>query len=209
METAVLNIKGEKVGKCELLETVFGITPDKHLLHEATKVFLANQRIGCACCKTRAEVSGGGKKPWKQKGTGRARAGSNRSPLWIGGGVVFGPRPHSFRRELSPVKRRVALANALSAKQANGDLIVIDKFDVAEAKTRFVAEALNALNAGRKPLVVTTGDNSKLLVAGRNVPGMIHTRPENLNTYGVLNSSKVIITKTALEALTALWAKGE
>ncbi|MDD4003966.1 MAG: 50S ribosomal protein L4 [Elusimicrobiaceae bacterium] len=209
METAVLNIQGEKVGKCELPEKVFGVTPDKHLLHEAAKVFLANQRIGCACAKTRAEVSGGGKKPWKQKGTGRARSGSNRSPLWTGGGVVFGPRPHSFRRELPQFKRRMALAHALSAKLADGAVVVVDKFDLPEAKTRHMSDALAALDAGRKPMIISTGENGKLLLAGRNVPGLVHCRPENLNTYGVLNSTKLVITRTALDALNVLWTKGE
>lgn len=209
METAVLNIKGEKVGKCELPEKVFGVTPDKHLLHEAKISFLANQRIGCACAKTRAEVSGGGKKPWKQKGTGRARAGSNRSPLWTGGGVVFGPRPHSFRSEMPRFKKRIALAHALSAKQADGAVIVVDNLDLTEAKTAMLAAALLKFSAGRKPLVVSNGESAKLLLAGRNVPGLVHSRPENLNVYGVLNSTKVVITKTALEALNALWAKGE
>ncbi len=202
METAVLNIKGEKVGKCELPEKVFGVTPDKHLLHEAKISFLANQRIGCACAKTRAEVSGGGKKPWKQKGTGR-------SPLWTGGGVVFGPRPHSFRRELPRFKKRIALAHALSAKQADGAVIVVDNLDLTEAKTAMLAAVLLKFSAGRKPLVVSNGESAKLLLAGRNVPGLVHSRPENLNVYGVLNSTKVVITKTALEALNALWAKGE
>ncbi len=205
METAVINIKGEEVGKCEMPETVFGLTPDKHFLHEAVTAYLANQRAGTACAKTRAECRGGGKKPWKQKGTGRARHGSIRSPIWTGGGVVFGPRPHSFRKELPRKKRKLALAQALSAKFADGSIKVVDSFELAEAKTKLLVGVLSTLSAGRKPLLVTTGSDSKVLLAGRNISDFHHARPENLHTYQVLNCTSLFITKEAVTALTAKW----
>ncbi|MFA6583362.1 MAG: 50S ribosomal protein L4 [Elusimicrobiaceae bacterium] len=210
METAVLNTKGEKVGKCEMPEKVFGVTPDKHFLYEAITSYLANQRVGTACAKTRAEVSGGGKKPWKQKGTGRARQGSIRSPLWTGGGVVFGPRPHSFRKEMSQTKRHRALAQALSGKMADGVITVVDKLALSEAKTAQLAAILKTLSAGKKPMLVTGGEDQNVIIAGRNISGLRHLRPENLNAYEVLNSSRIVITTDALSKVSTMWdGKGE
>jgi large subunit ribosomal protein L4 len=209
METAVVNLKGEKIGKCELSEVLFGQKPEPHFLYEVVTAHLANQRAGSADTKSKAEVSGGGKKPWKQKHTGRARAGSNRSPLWRHGGVTFGPHPHSFRRETTINKRRLALAQALSAKYAEGNLIVVDKFDIANPKTKEICAVLKKLEAGRKPMLVSLRSSANVELAVRNVPGLSNIRPTELNAYEVLNSTRIIITKDAMDKLGGLWAGKE
>lgn len=200
METTVLNAQGKEAGKCDLPEGLFGLKADKHLLHEAVTAYLANQRRGCACTKTRSEVSGGGRKPWKQKGTGRARQGSTRSPIWRHGGVTFGPKPRSYRQELPVAKRRLALAHALSAKLAGGYVVVLDKLSISKPKTAELYEVLLALNAGKKPLLVSTPD-AKVSQAAKNVPGLVCCRPGDLNAYTVLRGSRIIITKDSLGAL--------
>ncbi|MDD2772644.1 MAG: 50S ribosomal protein L4 [Elusimicrobiales bacterium] len=210
METAVLNIKGETIGKCELPETLFGHKPEPHFLYEVVTAHLANLRAGNASSKTRSEISGGGKKPWKQKHTGRSRQGSTRSPLWRKGGVVFGPRPHSFRREMPQAKRRLALAQALSAKFAEGGMVIVDKFDIAQPKTKELVAVLRSFTAGRKPLLVSMRENKNVETASRNIRGVSNARPSELNAYDVLNSSKVIMTRAALDNLGGLWSgKGE
>ncbi|MDR1683882.1 MAG: 50S ribosomal protein L4 [Elusimicrobiota bacterium] len=201
MEIKLLNIQGKEQGAVTLPEAIFGKKPNAAFLHEVVTAFLANQRSGTADVKTRAEVSGTGKKPWKQKGTGRARHGSMRSPIWRHGGVAFGPTPHSFRQELPAAKRRLALAQALSAKLIEDGIIVVDNFDIKEPKTKEVSAALKALSAGRKPLIVADKD-AKLLRASKNVAALTNMTPGDLNAYVVLNSSKVIFTKDALGKLT-------
>ncbi len=136
METAVLNLEGKETGKCELPAWFFGKKPNPHFLHEVVTAYLSNRRSGTASAKTRSEVSGGGRKPWKEKGTGRARAGSTRSPLWRKGGVVFGPRPHSYRKWMPAAKRRQALAQALWVRFSEGNLKIVDTLEIPEAKTR-------------------------------------------------------------------------
>jgi large subunit ribosomal protein L4 len=200
METKLLNIQGKEQGTVTLPENLFGKKPNPTFLHEVITAYLSNQRTGSADVKTRAEVSGTGKKPWKQKGTGRARHGSMRSPIWRHGGVAFGPTPRSFRIDLPVAKKRLALAHALSAKFIDDSIIVVDNFDIKEAKTKEVTAALKKLSAGRKPLIVANRE-PKLLLAGRNIVGMTQTVPSDLNAYIVLNSSKVIFTKEALEKM--------
>ena len=200
METSVLNAQGKETGKCELPEGLFGLKADKHLLHEAVTAYLANQRKGCACTKTRSEVSGGGRKPWKQKGTGRARQGSTRSPIWRHGGVTFGPKPRSYRQELPVAKRRLALAHALSAKQADGNVLVLEKLSLPKGKTADINELLLALNAGRKPVLVSSPD-ANVARAAKNIPGLVCCRPGDLNAYTVLCGSRIIITKDSLGSL--------
>ena len=181
-------------------EELFGKKPNPTFLHEVITAFLANQRAGSADVKTRAEVSGTGKKPWKQKGTGRARHGSMRSPIWRHGGVAFGPTPRSFRQDLPAAKRKLALAHALSAKFIADSIVVLDNFDIKEPKTKAVATVLKTLEAGKKPLIVSSRDG-KLETAGRNIAGVLQMVPADLNAYVVLNSSKVIFTKEALEKM--------
>ena len=200
METKLLNIKGKEQGKVNLPEALFGVKPNPTFLHEVITAFLANQRSGTADVKTRAEVSGTGKKPWKQKGTGRARHGSMRSPIWRHGGVAFGPTPHSFRIDLPVAKRRLALAHALSSKYNSDSIIILDNFDIKEAKTKMVADVLKTLEAGKKPLIVSSKD-AKLDQASRNIAGLNKMVPSDLNAYAVLNSTKVIITKEALDKM--------
>ena len=200
METKLLNTKGQEVGKINLPETLFGVKPNPTFLHEVITAFLSNQRSGTADVKTRAEVSGTGKKPWKQKGTGRARHGSMRSPIWRHGGVAFGPTPRSFRIDLPAAKRRLALAQALTSKYTSDNVLVLEKFDLKDAKTKAVAEVLKTLEAGKKPLLVTSKD-AKLDLASRNIAGLNKMVPTDLNAYVVLNSTKVIFTKEAIEKL--------
>ena len=200
METKLLNIQGKEQGTVTLPEALFGVKPNPTFLHEVITAFLANQRSGTADVKTRAEVSGTGKKPWKQKGTGRARHGSMRSPIWRHGGVAFGPTPHSFRIDLPVAKRRLALAQALSSKYNSDSIIILDNFDIKEAKTKMVADVLKTLEAGKKPLIVSSKD-AKLDQASRNIEGLNKMVPSDLNAYAVLNSTKVIITKEALDKM--------
>jgi large subunit ribosomal protein L4 len=205
METKLLDMKGKEVGKIDLPEKAFGVRPDKTLLHEVTTIYLANQRLGTAHTKTRGEVSGGGKKPWKQKGTGRARAGSSRSPIWRKGGVAFGPRAHSYRQELPKAKAKKALSQALSSRVLDGGLIVIDKLALDGAKTKQVAEILKALNAHNKSMIVIDQPDPTLTRAAKNIPGLKIMLASHLNTYEVLVFKKIILTKSALEKLAPKW----
>lgn len=205
METKILNIKGEEVGTVALPEKVFSVRPSRELLHEVTTIFLQNQRRGQANTKTRTEVSGGGAKPWKQKHTGRARAGSNRSPLWRHGGIAHGPRRHSYRIEIPRQKAKLALAHALSARASQGGLIVVDGLAVDGAKTRQVAAILKALGARNKSLFVIEAKDKSLALASRNIPDLQIMMPGQLNAYAVLNCHRLIVTKGALEKLSTRW----
>lgn len=205
METAIFNLKGEEIGKYDLPEVFFGEKPDRHFLHEVVSAYLSNRRAGTSSTKTRTEVSGGGRKPWKQKGTGRARAGSIRSPLWRKGGIVFGPKPRSYRKGMPASKRRQALAQALSAKFSEGNVTVIDSLAIAEPKTRILTGILRSLKADGRVLVVSESMNGNLQRAGRNVPGFAQCLPADLNAYTVLWHNKAIFTKAAMDALSSLW----
>ena len=206
METKVLDIKGKEQGSINLPDNLFAVKPNPTFLHEVITAFLANQRSGTADVKTRAEVSGTGKKPWKQKGTGRARQGSLRAPQFRHGGVAFGPTPHSFRQELPVAKRRAAVAQSLSAKFAEGNIVVLDNLTFKEAKTKAFADMLNVLAAGCKPLVLADMDNTTRL-ASRNIAGLTQLAPKDTNAYAVLNSSKVILTKEAVDVLAKTFVK--
>jgi large subunit ribosomal protein L4 len=210
MEIEVFNTKGKAVGKLDLPETMFGIKPRKGFLSEAVEAFLANQREGNASTKTRAEVSGGGKKPWKQKGTGRARHGSNRSPLWRHGGITFGPKPRSYRQGFTPAKAQLALLQALSAKMAEGAVQVVETFEPGKPKTKEVAAFLNNLEAPHKTLLVTDAASDKLRTASRNLRGFLIERAIDLTAYYVLDARKIIFTKAGLDILqTRLAAKAQ
>jgi len=206
METKVLDIKGKEQGSINLPDSLFGVKANPTFLHEVITAFLANQRSGTADVKTRAEVSGTGKKPWKQKGTGRARQGSLRAPQFRHGGVAFGPTPHSFRQDLPVAKRRAAVAQSLSAKFAEGNIVVLDNLTFKEAKTKAFADMLSVLAAGRKPLVLADLDNTTRL-ASRNIAGLTQLAPKDTNAYAVLNSSKVILTKEAVDVLAKTFVK--
>ena len=206
METKVLDIKGKEQGSINLPDSLFGVKANPTFLHEVITAFLANQRSGTADVKTRAEVSGTGKKPWKQKGTGRARQGSLRAPQFRHGGVAFGPTPHSYRQELPVAKRRAAVAQSLSAKFAEGNIVVLNDLTFKDAKTKAFADMLSVLAAGRKPLVLADLDNTTRL-ASRNIAGLTQLAPKDTNAYAVLNSSKVILTKEAVDVLAKTFVK--
>lgn len=206
METKVLDIKGKEQGTIVLPDNLFAVKPNPTFLHEVITAFLANQRSGTADVKTRSEVSGTGKKPWKQKGTGRARQGSLRAPQFRHGGVAFGPTPHSYRQDLPVAKRRAAVAQSLSAKFAEGNIVVLDNLTFKEAKTKAFADMLSVLAAGRKPLVLADLDNTTRL-ASRNIAGLTQLAPKDTNAYAVLNSSKVILTKEAVDTLAKTFVK--
>ncbi|MDR0291964.1 MAG: 50S ribosomal protein L4 [Elusimicrobium sp.] len=208
METKVFNIQGNEEGKVSLPEVLFSAKPNATFLHEVVTAFLSNQRRGTADVKTRAEVSGTGKKPWKQKHTGRARHGSMRSPIWRKGGVAWGPTPHSRRQDLPAQKRRAALLQALSAKYAEGNVVVLNDAGVTQTKTKTFAGALKKIEAGRKPLVLTAPKtDEKVFMSARNINGLSLMPASDINAYAVLNSSKVIIIKDALETLKNTFAQ--
>ena len=205
METKILNVKGEELGSIALPEKVFSVEPSRELLHEVTTIYLQNQRRGQANTKTRSEVSGGGHKPWKQKHTGRARAGSIRSPLWRHGAVAHGPRRHSFRVEIPAKKAKLALAQALSVRAADGSIRILDALAIDGGKTRQVADMLKALGARSKSLLVIETHDKGLATASRNIPDLRIMLPTELNAYAVMNCDKLIVTKGALEKLSTRW----
>lgn len=197
----VLDMNGKKVSSVELSDAVFGITPNEKVMHMAVVNFLANQRQGTQSTKTRAEVSGGGRKPWKQKGTGRARQGSIRSPQWTHGGIALGPKPRDYSYRLNKKVKRLAILSALSAKAQSGDIIVVDELNVTEFKTKTVVNMLNAVGATRKALIVNDIVNDKLVKSANNIPGIKTTTSNNVNTYDVLCAGKFIISKDAAKKL--------
>ena len=202
----VLNLAGEKVGEIKLSDAVFGAEVNEAVLHQVVKTYLANQRQGTQSALTRAEVSGGGAKPWRQKGTGRARQGSIRAPQWIHGGVVFAPKPRDYRISLNKKVKKVAMVSALSAKAAAGEIVVVDNFDLAEIKTKTVATALKAIGAADKALVVTNGINKNLVVSIRNMEKAAASNTDVLNVYEVLNCKTLVMTKDAVEKLAEVYA---
>ncbi|WP_374713672.1 50S ribosomal protein L4 [Symbiobacterium terraclitae] len=197
-KVAVYNKEGATVGEITLSDAVFGAEVNPGLLHEVVQMYLANQRQGTSDTKTRAEVSGGGKKPWRQKGTGRARQGSIRAPQWRHGGVVFGPHPRKYGWTMPKKARRAALRQALSAKLASGELIVIDSFELEAPKTREVVSLLKNLKAEGKAFIVTAEENVNVYKSARNIPGVRANAARNLNVYEVLASGKIVLTQDAV-----------
>ena len=204
MSKQILSTKGEKLGEITLNEQVFGIEPNLHVMHLALRRQLNNARQGSACAKTRAEVSGGGKKPWKQKGTGRARAGSLRSPLFAGGGVVFGPKPRSFAFDMPKKARQVALRSALSSRVDS--MVVVKDFSLIDApKTKLMAEVLKSINVAGKVLVIAdvkAPENKYLELAARNIPSVKMILPSNINVKDILEADFVVITESAVNEIT-------
>jgi large subunit ribosomal protein L4 len=194
----IFNMKGKETGELELSNEVFGIEPNATVLHSAVVNYLANQRQGTQSTKTRTEVSGGGKKPWRQKGTGHARQGSTRAPQWTHGGVALGPKPRSYNYVLPKKVRRLALKSALSAKVADGEMLVLDKLTLKEIKTKAVVEMLTALKADRKVLLVLPEKNDVIVKSARNIPGVKTALVNTLNTYDILNADKFIVVKDAV-----------
>lgn len=194
----VFNMQGAPVGEIELSEDVFGIKPNEHVLHAAVVSLLAGRRRGTQSALLRSEVRGGGRKPWRQKGTGRARAGSTRSPLWRGGGVVFAPKPRQHGFDLPKKVRRLALRSALSSKVEVNNLIVLDDLQLTEAKTREMVKVLKALNVGKKALVVTAQGDATVERAARNIFGVKATEVLGLNVVDLLYHDVLVLTKDAV-----------
>ena len=194
----VVDMSGKKVSTVELSDAVFGITPNEKAVHEAVVNFLANQRQGTQNTKIRKEVRGGGKKPWRQKGTGHARQGSIRAPQWTGGGVALGPKPRSYRFSVNKKIKRIALKSALSAKYADYKVFVIDELAVDEIKTAKIVALLKGLDVNSKALIVTADADEKVYKSARNIKGVTPTHVGTLNTYDVLNNDAFIVSKDAI-----------
>jgi large subunit ribosomal protein L4 len=205
-KVALYNVSGAQVGEVELSETVFGIDPNTHVLHEAVVMQQASLRQGTHKVKTRAEVRGGGRKPWKQKGTGRARQGSIRSPQWKGGGIVFGPTPRSYGYKLPKKVRRLAIKSALSSKVLDNNVIVLDQLSLAQPKTKEFAAILKNLNVDRKALIVTSAFDDNVALSARNIPGVKFLTAEGLNVLDVMVYDKLIITKDAVSKVEEVFA---
>lgn len=201
----VLNTQGNKVGEIELCEEIFGAEINIHAMHSYVVAYNANQRQGTQSAKTRAEVSGGGKKPWRQKGTGRARQGSTRSPQWTHGGVVFAPKPRDYRMSLNKKLKRVALKSALSSKVASDKLVVLDTLALPEAKTKEMVKVLANLKVNNALIVLPENDEN-VIRAARNIPGIASTTVGTLNTYEVLKYNSVVITKDAVAKVEEVYA---
>ena len=202
----VYNMAGAEVGELALNDAVFAVEVSKAVLHSAVRAYLLNQRQGTQSTLTRSEVSGGGKKPWRQKGTGRARQGSTRSPQWTHGGIALGPKPRDYRVDLNKKVRKAALLGALSGKVAEDSFKVIDAITAETYKTKVMADMLKAVNAGKKALVVFAEKNDKAVASCRNIPGVTVAYTNTLNVYDVLNCDTVVIEKAATEKITEVYA---
>lgn len=199
MKLIVKDIKGTAAGEHEVGFSVIENGKGTQAVHDTVVAYLANQRMGTACTKTVGEVAGSNKKPWRQKGTGRARAGSFQSPLWRGGGVVFGPRPRDFGKKVNAKTKLLALRRALTDRLEAGDVVLVDELKLAAPKTKEFVQVLNRLELAGHTVLVCSGDDTNLRLASRNVPGVDFATGETLNTYQVLRSDKLLFTKPAFE----------
>ena len=198
---SIYDMTGKQSGTMELSADVFGIEPNAAVMHSAVVNYLANQRQGTQSTLTRSEVSGGGKKPWRQKGTGHARQGSTRAPQWTHGGIALGPKPRSYNYVLPKKMRRLAIKSAFSSKVAAGDMLVLESLTMEEIKTKTIAAMLKALEADRKVLLVLPEKNETVIKSARNIPGVKTALVNTLNTYDVLNADKFIVVKDAVAQL--------
>ncbi len=206
-KVAMYNTEGKQVGEMNLKEEIFGVNINMPLLHQAVEVYLSNQRQGTQSARTRSEVRGGGRKPWRQKGTGRARVGTIRSPLWPGGGVVFAPKPRDYSKKMPKKMRRQAMLSALSSKAANNEIIVLDAFSMEQPKTKFIVKVLDNLKVDRKALIVLKGKDEAVEKSARNIPGVKTIPVNNLNVFDILKYDSFIITKDAVEAIEEVYAQ--
>ena len=206
-DVKVLNMNGEEVGKISLSEAVFGVEPNTVAMHAAVINYLANRRHGTQSTKTRTEVSGGGRKPWRQKGTGHARQGSTRSPQWVHGGVALGPKPRKYRFTLNKKVRRLALVSSLSSKVAAEEMIVLDTLELNEIKTKAMVKTLKNIGAEGKALVVMPEVNVNVVKSANNIPGVKTTITNALNVYDILNYDKFVVTKEAVEKIEEVYSK--
>ena len=206
MKTNVYDMTGKQVGEVELSEGIFGIEPNVSVMHDVVKNHLVNCRQGTQSALTRAEVSGGGKKPWRQKGTGRARQGSTRAPQWTHGGIVFAPKPRDYSYRLNKKTRRLALKSALSSKAQANEIVVIDEIKMDEIKTKTFKSFLTAVKVERKALVVTAEANELVVKSARNIAGVTTTFANLINVYDILNANQLVLDKAALAKIEEVFA---
>ena len=202
----VLDMAGNKVGTTELADAIFAIEPNTEVMHQMVVNYLANNRQGTQSALTRAEVRGGGRKPWKQKGTGHARQGSTRAPQWTHGGVVFAPKPRSYRFTVNKKVRRLAMKSAFSAKLSDNQIIVLDSLTMDEYKTKTIAAMLKAIGSERKALIVLPEVNAKVIGSARNIPGVKTALVNTLNVYDIMNADKLVIVKDAISKIEDVYA---
>ena len=202
----VLNMAGQQVGTVELNDAIFGVEPNEAVVHEVVKNHLANCRQGTQSALTRAEVSGGGKKPWRQKGTGHARQGSTRAPQWTHGGIAFAPKPRDYSYVLNKKVKRLALKSVLSAHVADGTVVVVDGIKMDEIKTKTFREFLTAVKADGKAVVVTPENNANVVKSARNIPGVVTSEAKLINVYDLLNAKYLVIDKDALAVIEEVFA---
>ena len=205
-KTAVFNMAGEKVSELELNESIFAIEPNETVMHLAVVNYLANQRQGTQSTLTRSEVSGGGKKPWRQKGTGRARQGSTRSPQWYHGGIAHGPKPRSYNFTINKKVRRLALKSAFSSKVASQEMIVLDALSLEAIKTKEIVKVLAALKTGKKTLIVLPEKDDVVYRSARNIAGVKTTLVSTLNVYDILNCDSIVVLKDAVAKIEEVYA---
>ncbi len=202
----VLDMAGNKVGTTELADAIFAIEPNTEVMHQMVVNYLANNRQGTQSALTRAEVRGGGRKPWKQKGTGHARQGSTRAPQWTHGGVVFAPKPRSYRFTVNKKVRRLAMKSAFSAKLSDNQIIVLDSLTMDEYKTKTIAAMLKAIGSERKALIVLPEVNAKVIGSARNIPGVKTALVNTLNVYDIMNADKLVSVKDAISKIEEVYA---
>ena len=203
---AVVDMEGKKVSTVDLKDSIFGIEPNAAVMHQLVVSYLANQRQGTQSALTRAEVSGGGKKPWRQKGTGRARQGSTRAPQWYHGGVVFAPKPRDYRFSVNKKVRRLAMKSAFSTKAQTTEIIVVDSIALEAIKTKSIANMLTAIGSEKKALIVLPTVDEKVIKSARNIAGVKTAQVNELNVYDILNADKLIIAKDALAKIEEVYA---
>ena len=202
----MLNMAGENAGTLELDDAIFGIEPNEYAVHEVVKNYLANQRQGTQSAKTRGEVRGGGRKPFRQKGTGRHRQGSSTDPSQVGGGVVFAPKPRDYRYNVNKKVKRLAMLSALSSKLADKEMIVVDSLSFEQPKTKEMVKFLDAVKAGKKSLIVTDAKNENVVRSASNIPGVATTTVTQMNVYEIINHNSFIITKDAVKKIEEVYA---
>ncbi|MBQ3040215.1 MAG: 50S ribosomal protein L4 [Clostridia bacterium] len=202
----VVNMTGAEVGEITLSDVVFGAEVNEAVLHAAVRTYLLNQRQGTQSTLTRSEVSGGGKKPWRQKGTGRARQGSTRSPQWTHGGIALGPKPRSYTKKLNKKVKQIAMFSALSSKVANNEMVVVDSIVAESYKTKVMASMLSAIGAGKKALVVLDAKNDMVAKSLANIPGVKVAYTNTLNVYDILNCNTIVFAQAAVQQLEEVYA---
>lgn len=202
----VLDMAGKEVGTVELPESIFGIEPNVAVMHDLVVNHLANKRQGTQSALTRSEVSGGGRKPWRQKGTGHARQGSIRAPQWRHGGIIFAPKPRDYSYTVNKKVRRLALKSALSSKFVDDSIVVLDSISMNEYKTKTIANMLGAIGASKKALIVLPEMNEKIIKSSRNIEGVKTSQADNLNVYDILNANKLVIVKDSISKIEEVYA---